>query len=178
MRYLILALSIIPLESFGQWSFDAFYKGSDTSSAIVFPIDYSSNTCLFAFDILGNNIQEDVIVDNKGCNDHWLVIDDFAYQLPTFNYEYSPVNPDQHFFNGDIELINCSRISNNLITISNPGLNVTQKVIGLNPNQPISIFNWEGSTYFKFSSFDGDIYCNNGVSIGGLFDLIYKGGFE
>ncbi len=174
MRYLILILCIVPLKSFGQWSFDAFYKDNDTSATLIFPIDYSSSNCLFNFDVLENNLQEPVIIDNKGCDDHWLVIDSYVYQLPTFNYQYSPVNPDQHLISGAVQLGVCSRISNNPITVSDPGLKVGGQVFGLNTNQIFSVFNWNGGTYFQFSSFDGDIYCTNGT----LFDLIFRSDFE
>ena len=163
-----------------QWTFDVFKQGSTSPMGdLEFPVSYRHTQCDFSFSVWNGNGFDDVTIDNlTGCasNDHFVVLDDYAYALPDgFVFYFGteqwttsiPVNPGT-----------CSTVSANPIITGVPNLTLDGQSFQIDTTERLTTKSIGDFTYFFFKSTNGDITCSNGVELLTLTDPIFQGDFE
>lgn len=179
MKKYYIILSLFSLSAHAQWDFLVETNGVLIgSSQIIYPINYSENSCQFTFDVINESQIDNVIIDNsQQCGQYnWVVIDGYQYQIPagfTFTFD-----SNDYSFSDVLDMGACSTSSGDPILTGTPQLQLGVNNFQYEPTKTNKVFIESNHTFFQFNSANGDLICTNGLLFELPVDFIFRGAFE
>jgi hypothetical protein len=159
------------------WEFKKYIQGNEImSDDMLMPMVYSHSICKFDFHYFNGNNLESSTINIPSCGQAFVVLDGYKYSLPTsFQIFFDETTWSIYDI---VQMGTCYRASGGSIPTAWPFLKLGLNSFKLDINKTNYIKNINGDLYLFYTSFHGDVRCQNGTQYLTDGDLIFKGGFE